>query len=221
MPNDENAFNSSASEDSDLAGSRQIGLNDSGTCEASDTPATQPRSRRVRGFVYFIGCGEHIKIGFSTRPLDRLRALQTSHPNELEILGTQKGTRSLESRLHKRFDDIRVRGEWFEASDALWSYIDNHTIERAATPPELSPEAKAMMGPITRLRNEVEAETPMGHVCSNLLEQIPNMATYVRPAWATHESQTLPGLIKQQMEHLGRLLAERRGALSLPQGDRA
>lgn len=100
----------------------QTYANDSATSSSTDTELAQSRSRPVRGFVYFIGCGEFIKIGFSSRPLDRLRELQTSHPDELEILGTIKGTRKLEFRLHKRFADLRERGEWFQTSDALWDY---------------------------------------------------------------------------------------------------
>jgi hypothetical protein len=185
----------------------QTSVNDSGTKAGSDTPLTQESLRPVRGFVYFIGCGEYIKIGFSSRPLDRLRALQTSHPDELEILGTIRGTRQLESKLHKRFADDRERGEWFQASDALWDYIDRNTIERKTALPELSPAARAMVSKLTRLRCGYDAQGAIGHAYSNLIEQVTAMDSYVRPQWATHECQTLPWMIKRQMADLQRLRA--------------
>ncbi len=53
-------------------------------------------------------------------------------------------------------------------------------------------------------RNKYGAFTPRGHACSNLIEQTLTMATYVRPAWATHESQTLGWRMQQQMQRLAR-----------------
>lgn len=185
----------------------QTAMNDEGTDTNSDAELTQPRSRPVRGYVYFIGCGDYIKIGFSTRPLDRLRSLQTSHPDTLEILGTIRGTRRLESRLHKRFADLRERGEWFQTSEDLWDYIDRNTIERKAARPELSPATRAMVGNLTRLRSGHDAESPIGHAYSNLIEQVTAMDSYVRPAWAVHECQTLPWMIKRQIADLARLRA--------------
>lgn len=47
-----------------------------------------------------------------------------------------------------------------------------------------------------------KADTPDGHTCSNLVELLPKLPGYVRPAWASHECQTVPGLIKRQMKRL-------------------
>lgn len=51
-------------------------------------------------------------------------------------------------------------------------------------------------------RVKAGAESPEGHACSNLIEQLQSLQTYVRPAWATHECQTLPWMIRQQMKRL-------------------
>lgn len=51
-------------------------------------------------------------------------------------------------------------------------------------------------------RSRVGANTPEGHTCSNLVEQLQALQTYVRPEWAKDERQTLPWLIKQQMKRL-------------------
>lgn len=46
------------------------------------------------------------------------------------------------------------------------------------------------------------ADSPEGHTCSNLIEQLENLQTYVRPEWAKDERQTLPWMIRQQMKRL-------------------
>jgi hypothetical protein len=50
------------------------GMNGDGTVK-HNSAETVPQGR-----IYFISAGDKIKIGFSTRPLDRLKALQTAHP---------------------------------------------------------------------------------------------------------------------------------------------
>lgn len=152
----------------------QEGVGETGPLTPNGNFEWRPHRTSSRGYVYFISCGEHIKIGFSTRPLDRLRALQTSHPDALEILGTIKCNRSLEAKLHKRFADLRVRGEWFDADQAIMAYIDRHSIERKAELPKLSPATREAVGQLMRLRNRYDYDTPQGHVCSNMIELLCN-----------------------------------------------
>lgn len=57
------------------------------------------------------------------------------------------------------------------------------------------------------LRRKFGANTPAGRICSNILEQMDSLRTYVRPAWATHETQTLQWCIKQQMQRLSQFAA--------------
>lgn len=54
-------------------------------------------------------------------------------------------------------------------------------------------------------RQAAGADTPIGHGCSNVIEILENLYGYERPAWATHESQTLPWSLNRQMERLERL----------------
>lgn len=58
------------------------------------------------------------KIGVAGDVESRVRALQTGCPWPLTTVATLPGTRSLESRVHARFEHRRVRGEWFELDDA-------------------------------------------------------------------------------------------------------
>lgn len=41
------------------------------------------------------------------------------------------------------------------------------------------------------MRNRHGANTPKGHACSNVIEQLDALRAYVRPAWETHESPAL------------------------------
>jgi hypothetical protein len=57
------------------------------------------------------------------------------------------------------------------------------------------------------LRNKHGADTPTGHACSNIIEQMQAFRTYVRPAWATDERQTLQWMMQRQMQTLSRAVA--------------
>lgn len=54
-------------------------------------------------------------------------------------------------------------------------------------------------------REAAGADTPIGHGCSNIIEQLENLYSYVRPAWATDECQTLPWMVNQQIKRLAQL----------------
>lgn len=135
MSNDENAFNASISEDSHLAGSRQIGLNDSGTCEASDTPLTQRRSPDVPwGYTYFVRRGDAIKVGHSAIPKQRISGLQVSFPEPLEVLAIIENTIISEAAAHAKFAHLRMTGEWFRAEPELIEFIEAMKVAPKPTP---------------------------------------------------------------------------------------
>ena len=93
-----------------------------------------PREPRKRlHHVYAIGAGEQIKIGRSTNPKARLRALQTSNPIKLKLLcvipvENSGKAASLEKKLHKECREYHVIGEWFKL-DAL-SVVKKFSKER-------------------------------------------------------------------------------------------
>jgi hypothetical protein len=73
--------------------------------------------------VYFVQAGEYIKIGYTSNIQKRLDSLQTGQPLEIKCLCLIKGDRRVESSLHKKFGEYRVRREWFSMSDELMQYI--------------------------------------------------------------------------------------------------
>lgn len=76
--------------------------------------------------IYFIqesGSGA-IKIGWSNSTEARKNALQIGTPHSLTILGEVPGEHSVESKIHKKFDHLRISGEWFKPEKELLDFID-------------------------------------------------------------------------------------------------
>jgi hypothetical protein len=65
--------------------------------------------------VYFIRAGEDgpVKIGIADDVADRMRNLQCGNHLELTLLRTIDGGRPEELALHRRYEHLRSRGEWF------------------------------------------------------------------------------------------------------------
>lgn len=75
-------------------------------------------------FVYFIECGDYIKIGYATSIRTRLASLAVATPYPLKVLATVDGDRHTEFALHTRFADAFHRGEWFRKTPELLVFID-------------------------------------------------------------------------------------------------
>lgn len=75
--------------------------------------------------VYFIKAKTlgFIKIGRSHDVNTRLVQLQSTSPDELELLGSMPCVERTESILHEDFDEDCVRGEWFKSSEKLLAFI--------------------------------------------------------------------------------------------------
>lgn len=73
--------------------------------------------------IYFIKANDKVKIGYAEDPSKRIPSIQTSSPYELEVLLILEGNYDLEYKLHKRFNDLRATGEWFDFGESIKSYI--------------------------------------------------------------------------------------------------
>lgn len=69
--------------------------------------------------IYLIGCDANtlVKIGRSNDVQARFTALQTMSPVKLTLLWQTLGGAELETALHRRFEDRRSHGEWFDFPD--------------------------------------------------------------------------------------------------------
>lgn len=77
--------------------------------------------------IYFIEAGSYVKIGMTAGDVRlRLANLATSHYEELRLLATiPNAPASLEFELHRRFAELRVRGEWFLHDGELAAWIED------------------------------------------------------------------------------------------------
>lgn len=73
--------------------------------------------------VYFIQCERFVKIGRAQDVAARLHGLQKHTPFELTLLGTEEGGEQRERELHRLFQGMRHRGEWFRLEGALQAYV--------------------------------------------------------------------------------------------------
>lgn len=81
-------------------------------------------------FIYFIlnEDSNAIKIGRAKDLAKRMNVLQTSSPAKLRLIKSVqvaggKEAHELEQSLHKKFNEIRLAGEWFKAEASLLEYI--------------------------------------------------------------------------------------------------
>jgi hypothetical protein len=85
----------------------------------------EAKKRAASNRVYFIASESGpIKIGKARSPKKRLKSLQTGHHEKLQILAWCWGGEEVEKAYHKRFDDRRLNGEWFERCPEILAEID-------------------------------------------------------------------------------------------------
>lgn len=98
--------------------------------DADEVTARLPKVRK--GFVYFLQCGEFIKIGFTFSLATRISSIRGSTPFEVNLLGYICAPPELELSLHGQFEHLRHSGEWFREAAELRKYIAGTTVERSA-----------------------------------------------------------------------------------------
>lgn len=72
-----------------------------------------------RGYIYLLVTRFSTKIGYSKNFTSRLNSLMTGLPLEPESIHCWNipGAKKEEKRLHEKYKDKRVRGEWFDLSE--------------------------------------------------------------------------------------------------------
>lgn len=99
---------------------------------AADLPATPDVVRtdgsdKKESVIYFLSCGDKVKIGLTTDLPRRLRNIRNMSPVSLELLGVIPGDAKLERELHRRFGQYRQHGEWFSSNPELVDFISRST----------------------------------------------------------------------------------------------
>lgn len=76
-------------------------------------------NRAAEGHVYFITCGEFVKVGYSRHPKLRLAGLGYNSPFDLELIGTLPGDVASERAAQARLARFHHRYEWFRLTPLL------------------------------------------------------------------------------------------------------
>ena len=70
--------------------------------------------------VYLLQCGDILKIGYTRKSIDqRIKQMRTGNSEEFKILGffeSKWGTK-IESRLHRKYKNKKISGEWFSLDE--------------------------------------------------------------------------------------------------------
>jgi hypothetical protein len=133
-----------------------------------------------------------VKVGYAIDPLVRMRGLQTGSSDELRLLFVAPGDQQDEVRVHHRFADARMAGEWFTGpllsivlayAEAVSSYlIAIH--DGSPRPPSFPAGATIRAGDEVReVRRAIESWTKDRHVWSEILE----LAQLRFPGWTEDE----------------------------------
>jgi hypothetical protein len=76
--------------------------------------------------IYFLHCGDFVKIGRGANPEQRKREMQVGNPFEIEIMGSFEASEAEERRLHDAFKQFHHRAEWFFLSATIREFIEQH-----------------------------------------------------------------------------------------------
>lgn len=79
--------------------------------------------------VYFVKCGEFIKIGWSENWHSRIKRLNVDNPHSIEILLVLGRPKIFEKTMHRQFAEMRHRGEWFRDHPDIRAYIEERKKE--------------------------------------------------------------------------------------------
>jgi hypothetical protein len=110
------------------------------------------------GYLYIVKTKEHIKIGISKMPEQRINLIKTDNPYQVDVVMVMKVpfVYETEQNIHKQLKELgwHVRGEWFyhnenvvnEIIDLLFGHIEKNKkhIRRLGLTSEFSQEFKML-----------------------------------------------------------------------------
>lgn len=81
--------------------------------------------------LYVVKAGDFYKIGVTSSLEGRLKTIQTGNPNKVELIKSFYiyNCSEMERNLHKKFNEFRQIGEWFDLSQNDLVFIDKYLKE--------------------------------------------------------------------------------------------
>lgn len=70
-------------------------------------------------YLYFIRCGDAVKIGMSSDPESRMQILSTGAPGKLYLLAKIPNSGNIEAECHRKLSHLRINGEWFRYTNEI------------------------------------------------------------------------------------------------------
>ena len=87
------------------------------------------RDDMQRGWVYFIECGDFIKIGFTVQSIEkRLSGIRSGNPFPVRLLYVRQTVKRWEREMHERFAHIRHQREWFKKAPEIIRAIEGYNL---------------------------------------------------------------------------------------------
>lgn len=83
-----------------------------------------PKTQRVR-VLYFVRCGDFVKIGLTENLYARIKHLRNMNPLEPFVVAVFPGSRHTEKMYHDRFKNEHERREWFRYEGGLKDYLES------------------------------------------------------------------------------------------------
>lgn len=120
-----------------------------------------------KGWVYFIGAGDAIKIGYSERLYARMQDIQKETHHNIVLRAKVPGDRALESFYHRKFEHLNIRGEWFCAAPEMWKEI--HRINHPCEPWVRPGYSQGAREQIARLQTAKRGKNPTQKETINIL----------------------------------------------------
>jgi hypothetical protein len=95
--------------------------------ERGEAAPGQPGRRVSYNYLILNRRARCVKIGYSEKsPEIRLRNIQTSAPDPLELLGYWRGSKAAEETLHDALSAYHERGEWFRVAPELVRHLESY-----------------------------------------------------------------------------------------------
>jgi hypothetical protein len=88
-----------------------------------------PKLKYSRKYLYFIQCGDAVKIGVSSCPEDRMKILSTSSPGKLVLVAKIPNMGHKENEIHKQLAHLKINNEWFWFTPEVNELIKNYQNE--------------------------------------------------------------------------------------------
>jgi hypothetical protein len=138
--------------------------------------------------IYFIESPEEglIKIGFSNNVKHRLDALQKNYGRPLNILLVKSGTKEDEAVIHEMFNELRIKGEWFAATEKIKEFIkesNSNTEEDYESDPRDSVRVNVRVTPDNLVKLKAKAKNSATTVSALLSIAVSNYCDTLNNKW--------------------------------------